>query len=289
MKDRTSGKNVIPGTIKFRLALLRKFQKYGLALILVFALINKIHAQGVDSSIVIHEKPENLLKRLNIQNITQNGFNFWKDEFTGHWAGIDAGLNVFTNTDYSGYDSEFLQGELLRSNSLFVNPVQQSIGLQRNKNTLGLVTGLGLEWKSYMLNKSTTLEKLESGYITPRTLVFDDNQKSRFSMFYLTFPLLFEIQIPVNNYKNRAFVSLGFLGAVRLNSFTKISYRLDRKREKLKTPGDYSLHNFRYSLSLRAGYRDFQLFGNFDLHPLFKNDLGPKVTPVTFGITLLSF
>jgi len=40
---------------------------------------------------------------------------------------------------------------------------------------------------------------------------------------------------------------------------------------------------------MRAGYRDIQLFGNFDLLPLFKKDMGPRVTPVTFGLTLLSF
>ena len=266
-----------------------RFQKYGFVITAFLALIIDIHAQGVDSSMVIHQKPETLLRRINIQNITQNGFNIWKDKFTGHWAGIDLGLNLFTFTDYSGYDAEFLKSKLLKSSTFIFNPVQQSIGLQRNKNTIGLVTGLGLEWKSYMLNSSTTFEKSESGKIVPRTLVFDDNQKSKFSLFYLTFPVLAEFQIPVNHYKNRAFISMGFLGGVRLTSFTKIIYRVERKREKLKTPGDFSLHNFRSDFSMRLGYRNIQFFGNYDLVPLFKKDLGPRIFPLTIGITVLSF
>lgn len=266
-----------------------RFQKYGFAWTVFFALINGLHAQIVDSTVVVHQKPETLLRRINIQNITQNGFNIWKDKFTGHWAGIDLGFNFLTFADYSEYNSEFLKNKIAGSSTFIFNPVQQSIGFQRNKNTIGMVTGLGLEWKSYLLDKNTTFEKDESGKIVPRTLFFEDNQKSRFSLTYLTFPLLLEFQIPVNHYKNRAFISFGFLGGIRLTSFTKIIYRLERKREKLKTPGDFSLHNFRSDISMRFGYRNIQFFGNYDVVPMFKKDLGPRLFPLTIGMTLLSF
>lgn len=242
-----------------------------------------------DSARVVREKPEKLLRNIDFRNRTDPGFNFWEDDFSGHWAGLHFGLNTFLHTDYSKYDTPFLKNNLLRSNTLFINPVQYSIGVGKNTNTMGWVTGLGLWLDSYRLDKNTTLEKRSDGTVGPLTLVFDDNQKSKFSMVYLTLPLLAELQIPVGHYKNRLFVSAGVMGGYRLGSHTKIKYRLDRKKEKLKTPGDFALPNFRYSLMFRAGYRRLQLFATYDLKPLFPDDAGPKVTPFTFGITLISF
>lgn len=246
-------------------------------------------SQMPDTLKIIREKPEKLLKNLNIHAITQDGFNFWKDKFSGHWAGIDFGLNSLTRADYTGYSYEFLKNEPIRSYSLSVNPVQQSIGLQRNSNTIGLVTGLGLQWLNYRLDKNTTLEESVSGKVMPKTLFFDDNQKSIFSLYYATLPVLIEFQVPVNHYNNRLFFSAGITGNYRISSNTKIRYRLNKKRENLKTPGDYSLHDLRFNLTTRAGYRNFQVFCNYDLQPLFLKEKGPKVIPLTFGITLLRF
>lgn len=224
-------------------------------------------SQMPDTLKIIREKPEKLLKNLNIHAITQDGFNFWKDKFSGHWAGIDFGLNSLTRADYTGYSYEFLKNEPIRSYSLSVNPVQQSIGLQRNSNTIGLVTGLGLQWLNYRLDKNTTLEESVSGKVMPKTLFFDDNQKSIFSLYYATLPVLIEFQVPVNHYNNRLFFSAGITGNYRISSNTKIRYRLNKKRENLKTPGDYSLHDLRFNLTTRAGYRNFQVFCNYDLQP----------------------
>ncbi len=259
-----------------------------LLLFMIFCFLNAT-PQTNDTIKVIKENPEKILKNLNIQSITQDGFNFWKDEFSGHWGGIDFGLNTLIQTNYAGYNSEFLTNELIKSYSLYINPIQQSIGLQRNRNTIGLVTGLGIQWLNFRLNKNTTIEESASGKIMPKTLFFDDNQKSILAMFYVTLPLLLEFQFPVNYYENRFFISAGFIGGYRINSSTKIKYRVDKKRENLKTPGDFSMHDFRYGLMSRAGYRNFQIFCSYDLETLFKKSRGPEVTPFTFGITLLRF
>lgn len=262
--------------------------------VVLFMLYMIFHSQVTYSQIsdtieIVREKPEKLLKNLNIHSITQDGFNFWKDKFSGHWAGMDMGFNTLLHADYGEYSPEFMKNSLLRSGFFSVNPVQQSIGLQRNRNTFGLVTGLGLQWLNYRLDKNTTIEKSESGVIIPKSLYFDINQKSILSSFYATLPVLAEIQFPVNHYNNRFFVSSGIIFQYRLSSSTKIRYRLDKKREKLKTPGDYSLPDVRYSLMARMGYRNFQVFCNYDLQPLFKKGTGPEMIPFTFGITFLRF
>jgi hypothetical protein len=262
--------------------------------VVFFMLLMIFHSPEADSQIsdtieVVREKPEKLLKNLNIHSITQDGFNFWKDKFSGHWAGVDFGFNTLLHPDYGEYGLEFMKNSLLRSGFISLNPVQQSIGLQRNRNTIGLVTGLGLQWLNYRLDKNTTIETSATGMIIPKNLYFDINQKSIFSLFYATLPILAEIQFPVNHYNNRLFISSGIIFQYRISSSTKIRYRLDKKREKLKTPGDYSMPDVRYSLMARTGYRNFQVFCSYDIQPLFKKGTGPELTPFTFGITLLRF
>jgi hypothetical protein len=244
-------------------------------------------AQEQDTIIPIDKNPEDILRNVKPRSFI-SGFNFWQDDFTGHWAGLDFGFNTFINTDYSGYDTEFMKSDLFSSNSTYVNFIQQSIGVQKNRNTIGLVTGLGLHLQSYRLKKNTTLHLNEFGVIEPRYLYFDQNQKSKFSMVSLIIPLLAEFQIPINHYENRFYISAGTYISFRMSSHTKIKYRSDRK-EKLKIPGQYSIHNYKYGAMLRAGYRWINIYATYDLIPLFENNKGPELTPFTFGITLVRF
>lgn len=245
-------------------------------------------AQETDTIIPIDQDPEKILRKIDVRKITQNGFNFWQDKFTGHWAGIDFGFNALVNTDYSGYDSEFMKNDLFRSNSTYLNLIQQSISLQHNRNTLGLVTGLGFHFQRYRLEKNTTIERLPNNVVVPKELYFDGNQKSKLSIFSITVPILTEFQIPINHYDNRMYISGGLYMGYRLNSSTKIKYK-KVKKEKLKTPDHYSLHNFKYGLMFRTGYRWANIFISYELTPLFKDERGPELTPLTFGITLMQF
>jgi len=243
-------------------------------------------SQDTDTIVPVRKDPYKLLRNIDLKDLSGHGFNLWKDKFSGHWAGIDFGFNTFLNADYSDYNSEFMENDLLRSNSTYINLIQQSIGLQRNLNTIGLVTGIGLNLQSYRLDKNTTIRRVENGKIEPQILYFDQNQKSKLSIVSLTFPLLAEFQIPVKHFKNRIYFSAGLYGGIRLSSHTKIKYRSEEKKEKLKVPGHYSLHDFKYGLMMRTGYRWINLFATYELIPLFKENKGPVLTPFTFGVTL---
>lgn len=270
----------------------QKTNKYLVQLFIVtiflVTIISSSQAQETDTIIPINEDPERLLKKIDVREITRNGFNFWQDKFSGHWAGIDFGFNTFLNKNYSGYEYDFMDNDVLRSNSTYINLIQQSIGLQYNKNTIGLVTGLGIYFQSYRLDQNTTIERTANDVIVPKQLYFDDNQKSKLSIVSLMVPLLAEFQIPINHYENRLYFSGGMYMGYRLSSHTKIKYRTDKK-EKLKVPDHYSLYNFKYGLMFRAGYRWINVFAIYEITPLFKENKGPELTPFTFGFTLLRF
>lgn len=252
----------------------------------------KGNTQVLDSVPRSQQSPGREVLITDLRGITQSGFNFWQDKFTGHFAGIDIGLNSLINPDYSDYSPEygdFMDNDFIRSNSLYINLVQQSIGLLRNQNTFGLVTGIGLHFQSYRLNRNTTIKKSMSNRIYPETLFYDENQKSKFSLVYIDVPLLFEYQIPIKHYANRLYISGGLFGSARISSHTKIKYREDREKEKLKTPDDFSLNNFKCGIMIRSGYRWINIFATYDIVPLFINGKGPVMYPLVVGFTLMSF
>ncbi|MDD2380325.1 MAG: hypothetical protein WCY58_01815 [Mariniphaga sp.] len=255
----------------------------------VFSLFTLTLQAQKDSIVPFEKNPEKLLGKIDIRTLTNNGFNFWYDDFSGHWSGVGLGFNLFLNPDYTDYTSNFMDNDIFRSNTTYINFIQQSIGIQRTRNTIGLVTGMGITLQSYRLDNNTTIQISDAGIIEPQILYFDKNQKSKLSIVSLVVPLLSEFQIPVNHYKNRIYISGGFYGGLRLSSHTKIKYRIDHKKEKLKTPGHYYLQDFKYGLMMRAGYRSIHLFATYEPVSLFRNSKGPDLTPVTFGITLISF
>lgn len=249
-------------------------------------------AQENDSIVVVKSPGGRLSGLIDIQDLVNEGYNFWDEEFKGHWAGIEIGMNGFANADYSIYpasEKDFLNSDLIRSNALNLNILQYSKGIQKNRKNIGLVTGVGLSFQSYRLDNNTTITTDETRKVHPENLYFDSNQKSKLSSLYLEVPLLLEFQIPVGNQANHIYFSAGITGAKRLETHTKVKYRKDRKREKLKSPGDYSIQDYKIAGTLRIGYRWINLFATYDLIPLFENHKGPVLYPYSVGIKLISF
>lgn len=263
-----------------------RFWSKFIVLIFTVILFNTISfAQETDTIVPIRKNAEEILKKINLNS---DGFNFWKDDFSGHWAGIDLGFNTFLNPDYSGYESNFMKSDILRSNSFYLNLIQQNIGLQSNRNNFGLVTGLGIQLQYYRLDNNTTIEKTTDDVIVPKEFDYSENQKSKLFLYSLTLPLLAEIQIPINNYRNRLYFSSGMVFSYRIASYTTIKYRAEQK-QKLKVTDNFSLQNFKYGIMFRTGYRWFNFFALYELTPFFEEDKGPELTPFTFGVTLLRF
>jgi len=245
-------------------------------------------AQSTDTIVPLKEDPEKLLRNLRIEQVPRTGESIWHDAFSGHLAGVDFGFNMFLNEDYSGYDSYFMDNDVLNSNSVYVYFDHLSIGLQRARNTIGLVTGLGLHLYNYRLNKYTTIERDQNNVVQPVPIELDNIKKSNLAIMAVQIPVLLEFQSPVDHLDNRIYFSAGVFGGIKLTSHTKVKYKLERN-EKLKVVDHFSIRDFNYGIMVRTGYRWVNLFATYDLVTFFKEDRGPELTPFTFGITLISF
>jgi hypothetical protein len=237
--------------------------------------------------------------RIRIQKVqawdaNQDEFFMEKEQgFRGHWSGFELGVNGFANEDYSGYADEmdgFMDLDMAKSIAISLNFIQYDISLQKDRNTIGLVTGLGLDWNNYRFDQDISLEKGSSGLIEP--LYFDsdwDIKKSKLTSLYLTVPLLFEFQIPVKYRSRRVHLSAGLVGGLRLGSHTKVKYKSNGNSHKEKDHDDFDLKTFRYAAQTRIGYRSLNLFASYGLTELFEKDKGPELVPFTIGITLVTF
>jgi len=219
------------------------------------------------------------------------GTNYWEEEFKGNWAGIFVGINGLAKTDYSMYaeaEQDFFEPEPLQSYVLNINLIQFSQGLQRSRNTIGLITGIGLEFQSWHLADATGISKGTSR-IQPVKLDYDNPRKSKLTSSFLSVPVLIEFQIPMKEYGNRIYFSTGLIISKRLSTHTKIKYTHQEKDFKLKSADDYYLRDFRSTATVRCGYRWINVFAGYDLHSLFMTDKGPKAYPYSVGLALISF
>lgn len=248
--------------------------------------------QENDSIIVVQSPAGRLSGLIDVQDLTNEGYNYWDEKFEGHWSGVEFGFNGWANSDYSKYpasENHFLDNDLIRSNVLNLNILQYSRGFQQTRNNIGLVTGVGLSFQSYRLDDNTTISIDENLKLHPSVLYFDSSQKSKLSSLYLEVPLLVEFQIPISHSANRLYFSAGLTGAKRLETHTKVKYRKNGKREKLKSPGDYSINDYKVAATFRVGYHWINLFTTYDIVPLFENRRGPVLYPFSFGLKLISF
>ena len=120
----------------------------------------------------------------------------WSRSFNAHWAGLEVGMNMFENSDYSIYQgTEYEQlGEAfdLRSGkSLSWNINFMEFAFKNEKKTFGLVTGMGISFNDYAFDLPITLEK-EDGYGmgVPKSIRMEDKsvKKSKLHVSYLTVP-----------------------------------------------------------------------------------------------------
>jgi hypothetical protein len=81
-------------------------------------------------------------------------------------------------------------------------------------------------------------------------------------------------------------IGLGPYVGYRIDSYSKNVIEVDGEKHKDRSHENFYLDNFRYGLRLQIGFRDTDLFFNYDLNELFTAGRGPKLNAFSFGITL---
>jgi hypothetical protein len=207
-----------------------------------------------------------------------------KNDFKGHLSLFEMGINSFAKTDYSGYSVPgFMDLNHDKSFEVNLRLFSYSVGLQKNNNNIGIVSGLELNLNDYRFSKPYTIVN-EGGHTDPAPLDENGLSKTKLTTTFLTVPVLLELQFPAKSSESRFFISGGIMGGLKIGSHTKVIQFGDKK----KSHDDFNINPFRYGASFRIGYKDLNIFVTYYKTPFFKQGRGPEMFPFTVGIGLLN-
>lgn len=207
----------------------------------------------------------------------------WTGNFNAHWAGIEWGLNLFHTQDYGMYNGNtFMDLNLAKSMTVNVNFAEWAF--KNEAHTFALVTGFGFSFMDFTFDNPVTVAKID-GVIQPVDLPEAGLKKSKMNVSYLTAPLMLELKTPLRLNGSRVYLGGGVIGGLNLDSYTKVKYKGDKQKDK----GGLNINQFKYEITGRLGFGDFCIFANYSMTPLFKENLGPELYPLTVGISFPNF
>jgi hypothetical protein len=216
-----------------------------------------------------------------------------KDRFDGHWGGFDLGVNGYLNSN-RGFDMpegyEFLDLRMEKSINVAINFWEQNFNLIGNQ--FGLTTGLGLEWNNYRFDNNVKIIRDEEIGIDAIRMNEEGTGylKSKMVVNYLNLPILLEYQTNRFSKKNSFHIGGGLMTGLRIGTHTKMVYDDGSKqKDKDRDSKGYDINPFKFALMARIGWGKINLFANYSLNGMFKDNRGPELYPFAAGITLASW
>jgi hypothetical protein len=215
---------------------------------------------------------------LSIKLNTRGEFKFWE--------GLDIGVSGYLTPSNSltvPSGSPFLELDYARSRSIAWNMGQFNLPIV--KNYVQLVTGIGLEWKSYAFRNNWTLNS-----DSPTVSATEENldfSKNKLRTTWINVPLLLEFNTSRNEDKS-FHLAAGVTGSYNIfRNRLKQEYEIDGFEGDRKIKDDFNINPFRCQLTARLGYGDFGIFANYQLNEMFKDNRGPELYPFSAGFSLI--
>lgn len=205
----------------------------------------------------------------------------------GHWAGFEMGINLLMDDNFStdtpeGYD--FLKLKESKSVAVNLNLIDHEVKLHGRH--IMFITGLGFSWNNYRFSSDLYLDP-ESSKVQPvnDSLTY---AKNKLVVSYLNVPLLFEFNTSEYR-KHSVHFAFGAIVGLRLGSHVKLVREDGNDRYKKKIYDSFNLNPMKYDATVRLGFRNFTVFGNYSLGNLFKSSKDPELHPLTVGIRLVGW
>ncbi|MDD4640690.1 MAG: outer membrane beta-barrel protein [Bacteroidales bacterium] len=198
-----------------------------------------------------------------------------RPRYKGHLSTLEMGFNELTMLDYSAYppgEQGFMELNNGRSMQVALNIFKVAAALNRAQ-TLGVSSSLGIVWNDYVFMNDITLKRGIDGMVHPEAIA-STYKKTKLNTFALRIPLLLDL-----NFGKKFFLSAGFYGDLVLGSHTKYKF------PKTKDRNPY-INVFQAGGTVRGGYGNFYVYGNYSATNLFKGGKGPGAQPLTIGLGL---
>jgi len=203
---------------------------------------------------------------------------------------IDMGMNNYLSNGKSPDAAELYNVRPWGSFYIAMNSVFRS----RLTRTFFLEWALGVSRYDFKFQNDAVKMTMD-----PNSVVFTEDtrdvvfKKSKLSTIYLNTSFIPVIDFGGNRRKPVMFdghrsdsfrIGFGPYAGYRLDSHTKLVYEEDGDKEKDKEHNNFHMNNFRYGLRFQLGFKDTDLFFNYDLNTLFAKNKGPELNAISFGV-----
>jgi hypothetical protein len=235
-------------------------------------------------------------------NVEEDGENTWVDvntaakndkddkkdkdnKFTNFNFDIDLGLNTFANQDAA---AGVLIPDLKPTGSRYVSlnfHVAPRIG--GKESPLFLMSGFEIAFNNYMFEKNVFVQDIDNNtvFTTLRDVNFD---KSKLATSSINIPLVPMLKFKRSNGKDGFHIGAGGFAGYRLGGHSKLKYEMDSRTSKDKDRGSFNMNDFQYGATGVVGYNNLSLFLKYNMNTLFKENRGPEVNTISFGLRLLN-
>lgn len=207
-----------------------------------------------------------------------------------HWRGFSAGVNGYANAK-NGLNMvqkyKYMDLDYSKSYNFQLNLIERQFNIV--KNYFKVVTGFGIDYHQYELSNKTNLNA-DSTFTWG--LVDSTNTytyaKNKLRATYLQVPLLLEFNTS-NNSRKSFHMAVGVIGQYLVASRTKQLLEKDKYEITKVRTDNYNLSPFSAKAHVNFGYRNWTVFGEYSLAPLFQRGKGPELYPFSVGLRLVAF
>jgi len=155
--------------------------------------------------------------------------------------------------------------------------------LQLAESNAFFSVGLGID--NHNMYSDTRIDNVrgDTAIFVPIT---ENYKRSKINLTYASLPLEFNYKLP-----SGAKFGIGFKIRYLLSSKDKYVGNMEDEggQINLKRKTIYAAEEYAYGFTLRAGYKSFSLFGYYQISNIFQTGAGPKMYPISVGLTITPF
>lgn len=220
------------------------------------------------------------------ETVFYDNYEEYQERKNKHWQGLDIGINGFLYEDGSdnpppGY--EYLRLDYSRSFYFGVNLFE--VGYPINGELIKMVTGLGFDFNNFQLVGSNYLGSRNDSLVgVPDSSYgfYNSNMKNG----HVTVPLLLAFNTSPKN-SSSFHIAIGAVFSYRLSGKQKIKYYSGEVKNEHLRYGRMHQNPWRINATLRLGYANFHVFGNYNLLDYWESGHAPKTSLWTVGIKVI--
>lgn len=193
-----------------------------------------------------------------------------------HIAIVELGANVLSNASYDIYTPEeaaMLPFSNRKSVYLALTPLTMSAALNKRRS-LSFNMGIGFAVETYKFAGNYSM-KYDGGVMCPIALEGDNITKSKLTVTYLHYPILFNY-----NFQRKFFIAAG------INLDIAMGSKLKYKKPKTTIEEEVTINPVQVGLTARVGWGKFYGFVNYSLMEMFKRGTGPGGKRLSAGVGL---